>query len=154
LLDHNLYEVQERPKTTITGSLPMNTYFVLYKKDRLGATRSRPYHLVLKEMKRQEIEDAKIKQSTSLKRESIQNPPLKENGFNRSMIPTTESIEISSPVNIDNGEYKSFNFIRNSLSKPKSSNDQQINTSELIGDPRYSKKSQRKQSRSRTCELI
>jgi hypothetical protein len=132
----------------------MNTYFILYKKDRLGAIRSRPYHLVLEEMKRQEIEDTKIKQSTSLKRESIQNLPLKENGFNRSMIPTTESIEISSPVNIDNVEDVSFNFIQNSLSKPKSSNAQQINTSELISDSRHSTKSQRKQSRSRTCELL
>jgi len=136
----------------------MNTYFVLYKKDRLGAPRSRPYHLVLEEMKRQEIEDAKLKQSIYVKHESIRNPPLKENGLNQLITPmntkSTESVQTASPVNINNGKDVSLRFTRISPSKPKISNDQPIKTSELISDPSHSMISMQRRSRSRTCELL
>jgi len=67
------------------------TYFILNKKDRSGKIQSRPFQAVLEAMKKQETEEAKLKQSSSLKGGNIQNlppslpPPLpeapRENGY-------------------------------------------------------------------------
>ena len=71
LLDRKLYEIQERPRMALNGSMAMNTYFVLNKKDRSGTIQLRPFEIVLKEMRKEEIEEAKLKQRNN----------LKENGF-------------------------------------------------------------------------
>jgi len=123
----------------------LNTYFVLNKKDRSGITQSRPFQTVLAEMKRQEIEEAKLKQSANLKRESLQNSSVKENGFSQLTTTTnSKSIkfdEVSSPVKINNDENVSLHLVQNSLPKPIINNDQTIKS--LQGRPR-----------SRTCELL
>ncbi len=53
----------------------MATYFILNKKDRSGKIQSRPFQAVLDSMKKQETEEAKLKQSSSLKGGNIQNLP-------------------------------------------------------------------------------
>ncbi|CAF0750645.1 unnamed protein product [Adineta ricciae] len=66
-LDRKSYDVQERPKMPINGTVSIATYFILNKKDRSGKAISRPFHAVLEAMKKQETEDAKKKQSNTLK---------------------------------------------------------------------------------------
>lgn len=50
------------------------TFFILNKKDRTGKVQTRPFQVVLDTMKKQETEEAKIKQSSSLKGGGAQNP--------------------------------------------------------------------------------
>lgn len=59
---------------TINGTTTIATYFILNKKDRAGKGQVRPFHAVLEAMKKQETEEAKLKQSSSLKA-GIQNLP-------------------------------------------------------------------------------
>jgi hypothetical protein len=138
------------------GSPPINTYFVLNKKDRLGIVQSRPFHLVLQEIKRQEIEDAKLKQSANLKDRNVPNHSPKENGFNHSTSPinskSIESVEI--PMKINNDEDLTLDSIQNSLTTSKRNTDRSIKTSEMMSDTRHSTKSLKRRPRSRTCELF
>ena len=82
LLERKSYEVQERPKMTINGNVSIATYFILNKKDRTGKVAPRPFHAVLEEMKKQETEKAKMKQSSSLKGTNAGTPgtTVTENG--------------------------------------------------------------------------
>jgi len=136
----------------------MNTYFVLNKKDRLGTIQPRPFQLVLAEMKRQEIEEAKLKQTANLKHENLLNPTRKENGLNELSTPinskSTESEEIPFSVKTNNNENIPLDLVQNSLLKPLVNNDQIIKPLEHINESSQSVKSLQGQSRSRTCELL
>ncbi len=137
----------------MNGSRSMNTYFVLNKKDRLGTMQSRLFHLVLAEMKRKEIE--KIKESATLKHESVENSSPIENGFDQLINPdNSKSTEIPLSVQIDNVENGELHFAQKSTLEHKFSTDQSTKTSEVISHPRHSIKSFQRQSHSRTCELL
>jgi len=122
----------------------MNTYFVLNKKDRSGYNQLRPFKVVLQEMKRQEIEEAKKKQLTNFRSENQQHSLPIENGFDHS---TTLTVE----TKINGRDDNAIQFVRNSLSKPMMNDDQSVKPSEVTT---HSTKSLQVQSRSRTCELL
>ncbi|CAF3607480.1 unnamed protein product [Adineta steineri] len=170
LLDRKSYAVQECQKGALHGSTPIHTYFVLNKKDRAGKLQVRPFHTVLEEIKQQEIEEAKAKKTMKLKSidlEPISLPVPNENGFNQLVIEnnskslSTEIVPMPESPNINNNNNNNNNnedvtVQLNQNSEPKINNnyDQTIKTSEDIKEQRESMKSSRRQSHSRTCELI
>jgi hypothetical protein len=129
----------------------MNTYFVLNKKDRSGINQSRPFQVVLREMKRQEIHEAKKKQSKSLKGENQQNPLPIKNGFDHSNMQNTSKPTEPVKTEQNNRDDNAIEFGRNSLSKPMMNHDQPVRPSDVTT---HSIKSFQSQSRSRTCELF
>lgn len=138
----------------------MNAYFVLNKKDRSGTVQSRPFQHVLAEMKRHEIEEAKLRQTANLKHESLLKSTIKENGTNELSTPisskVTETEEIPTLTKTDDSNHNGvLHLVQNVLSKPVINNDHQpIRTSEKISESHPSAKSLQGQSRSRTCELL
>lgn len=89
MLDRKSYEIQERPKMAINGNLSISTYFVLNKRDRTGKPVQRPFQAVLEEVKRQETEKAKMKQSSNLKRAASTNEPTIEENRSTTTATTT-----------------------------------------------------------------
>jgi len=143
LLDQKLYEVHERSKTASNNSVPMSTYFVLTKKDRSGVVQSRPFHLVLEQVKRQETKEAKLKQSANLKSGNTQNPPQQQKRLSQ----VTYSKPLS--VKMNNAENSLLSIVQEDpISKSQVSNSQQLETSGVFS------KSHQAPTRSRTCELI
>jgi hypothetical protein len=169
---------------TINGSVSIATYFILNKKDRAGKAYVRPFQAVLEEMKRQDTEAAKMKQSSSLKGGNIQNPlppppppvaaapppppPAKENGVvqppppapapvhqNDPRLMRTESLEIPVPVKMHRNEDLASNLIQNPLLKTKINERQPMEAPEMMGGEYDSPKSYNTQlQRSRACELL
>lgn len=129
LLDRKVYECQERSKTLTNGSITMNTYFVLHRKDRFGNKQKRPFHAVLEQLKQQELEQAKQRQTDSLKNAQRESSP-KENGFHQSTItPTpklTEFTLTSTRVDgMNSGDWDKSQSVQTSQLKPR---DQLVNT--------------------------
>ena len=162
LLDRKSYEVQERPKVTINASTSIPAYFILNKKDRSGKALVRPFVAVLEEMKRKETEDAKLKQSNSLRAANVQNPASrlasKENGLIQPLVNEKvsglTSLEVnpaSIPTIVTKDEYTTSKADQNfSL---KNSDEQSLKKSDF-NEPEESTKSLNRQARSRTCQLI
>jgi hypothetical protein len=149
---------------TINGNVSIATYFILNKKDRTGKVFPRPFQAVLDEMKRQENEDAKKKQSNSLKGGNEQSPPSpvpKENGIAEAPPPPVpvenpapaRPIETSAPVKIIPKE-EITTHTQTSITKTTIIDDQPMKSSGMISEPRDSTKSFNRQSQSRTCELL
>ena len=147
----------------INGFTLTNTYFVLNRKDRLGNIQSRPFQIALEEMKRQENEETKVKQSTTVKNEDVQNrlPSVQEENGSVQLFPKqnsnaipTKSVEIPIVGKMDNSNNTALHFIRNSLLKNKINNDQSTKPSEVGSEPSDPMKPLHGQSRSRTCELL
>jgi hypothetical protein len=151
---------------TINGNVSIATYFILNKKDRTGKSFPRPFQIVLDEMKRQETEDAKKKQSNSLKGGNELSPPSpapKENGLVEarpsSPAPSTENptparpIEVPVPVKIIPKEEVTAHT-QTSITKTTIIDDQPMKSSGVISEPRDSTKSFNRQSQSRACELL
>ncbi len=166
---------------TINGTMSITTYFILNKKDRTGKGQVRPFQLVLEAMKKKETEEAKVKQSSSLKGGTIPNPaptmhpvvPPKENGFIEfppppaaapAPIPTQVMVqhampaapmEIPLPVKPIRYEDVSASHIQNSITKNKIPDEHQMRTSEMMSEQYDSTKpSNRQLQRSRACELL
>lgn len=103
------------------GSTIINTYFVLNKKDRFGNSTKRPFHHVLEQLKKQDLEEAKLRQSSRLKNTQEQNSSIKENGFRHSNIPSTsksnELTSFSSRMDMKNSEYEKTQYTQISLTK-------------------------------------
>ena len=104
LLERKSYEVQERPKMTINGNVSITTYFILNKKDRAGKVIPRPFQTVLEEMKREDTEKAKMKQTSSLKGTNAGAPAaatVKENGSHLApptlVVPQVPPVPMSEP---------------------------------------------------------
>ncbi|CAF3507607.1 unnamed protein product [Rotaria sordida] len=162
LLDQKLYEFEERLKMTINGSLPMNTYFVLSKKDRLGNKQIRPFHHVFEEMKQQEIEETKLKQMKTIKSVKINDSlPLtsKSNGIIQSlssidsMSRSTGSVELTTSTKINSNDVISHRA-ENNITNPRINNNQSSKMHETASEPRQSITSFQGRLRSRTCELL
>lgn len=167
LLDRKSYEVQERPKMTINGTMSITTYFILNKKDRSGKGQTRPFQVVLEGMKRQETEEAKMKQSNSLKGgtgPAVPPPPLpppppepKENGFVQTPPKPVVNHTSVEPVDVPVPP-KSIRIDDTSISnyvQTKLPDEQQIRSSEILNSQQDSTKSYNRQlARSRACILI
>ena len=163
---------------TINGTMTIGTYFILNKRDRSGKGQPRPFQVVLDGMKRQETEEAKLKQSNSLKGgptpagaplppppsavASAPAPapapaPPKENGFIQAPPEPTinytsaEHTAISAPlksIKIDETSIPTF-------VQPKLADEQQIRSSEMLNSQQDATKSYNRQlARSRACILI
>ncbi|CAF3126355.1 unnamed protein product [Rotaria sp. Silwood2] len=164
LLERKTYEVQERPKMTINGAITVTTYFILNKKDRSGKVISRPFQAILADMKRQDAEEAKLKQSSSLKGTTAQNssqPIPKENGFiqssqskNDSNSLPTESNLVQIPTTINKDEDPTTHFMQRSLAKAKLGDEQSLKTAETISEQNNASKLFSRPQRSRACELL
>ncbi|CAF1080242.1 unnamed protein product [Rotaria sordida] len=164
LLDRKTYDVQERPKMTINGALTVTTYFILNKKDRTGKIIVRPFQAVLIDMKRQDAEEAKIKQSMNLKNASIQNivqPVPKENGIiqppqtqNDTNFMPIESNTIPTPAIIHKDVDPTAHFVQRSLIKPKLADEQSLKAAESIIEQNNSSKLFHRPHRSRACDLL
>lgn len=163
LLERKTYDVQERPKMTINGSVSIATYFILNKKDRTGKSQPRPFHAVLEQMKKQETEEAKLKQSSSLKGGNILTPPPpmtpvatsppppKENGYGEHIPPppasvsapqntdysssTPTPIEIPVPMKTIRHDESSSGFNQNSTMRAKMSNEHPMHPGDAMSDP-------------------
>ncbi|CAF4524194.1 unnamed protein product, partial [Rotaria sp. Silwood2] len=162
LLDRKSYEFEERTKTTINGSLPTSTYFVLNKKDRSGNIQIRPFHQVFEEMKRQEAEENRSKQSKISKSVTIDDSlpfTSKSNGFNQSLHSnnsisrSTGSVELTASTRINNNDVVSH-LTENSIPNTRISNNQPLKMYEAASEPPESIKSFQGRLRSRTCELL
>ena len=175
LLDRKTYEVQERPKMTINGTMSITTYFILNKKDRTGKGQIRPFHSVLENMKKQETEEAKLKQSSSLKAGAIQNSPVppKENGILQPSSPLApapvpapmpqqevyrmnpESIEIPVPVKTVRHEDVPSGYAQQSMSKNRIPDEHHMRAPEMMsGSYESSRYYDRESQRSRACEIL
>lgn len=153
LLDRKIYETQERPKMMSNGSPPLTTYFILNKRDRSGKLQSRPFQQVLEQLKQQEMEEAKTKQSQFLKNghHDIPSSP-KENG-SMSYSKTIESFQQSSlKKSSDSDATSSLGY--NSYSKSKISNGHSVKTQDRASESPISGKSLPGHIRSRTCEIL
>lgn len=169
---------------TINGTQSIATYFILNKKDRTGKGQVRPFHAVLEAMKKQETEEAKLKQSSSLKAGIIQNlPPIpppqptvaaipvpvsRENGYVEPVPPPapvqapvyrndgrSESIGIPAPVKPTRYEEPPAGYAQNSMVKNKYPDENQMRPSEMMSGQYDSPKSHNRQmERSRACELL
>jgi hypothetical protein len=153
---------------TVNGTQTITTYFILNKKDRAGKAQPRPFQAVLEAMRRQETEEAKLKQSSSLKGGTVQNPPPqpaaavappapKENGFiqvppqSSVNITPTETIEIPVPMKIHHEEHEVIHHVQ----KPKIIQNQPIKTSDVMSEQQDSARTYNgQQSRSKACELL
>ncbi|CAF1441756.1 unnamed protein product, partial [Rotaria sordida] len=162
LLDQKLYVFEEHSKMTKNGSLLMNTYFVLNKKDRSENIQIGPFHHVFEEMKRQEIEETKLKQTTIVKSAKIDDSlPLtsKSNGFLQSLSASNSisrlagSVELTVSNKINNNHIISH-LAENSITNPRIDNNQSSKMHETTNEPRQSIKSFQGRLRSRTCELL
>jgi hypothetical protein len=147
---------------TINGTTSITTYFILNRKDRAGKGQPRPFHAVLEQMKKQETEEAKIKQSSSLKGGIIANlppvaapapPPVvalppRENGYaepapppaqaqpaanrNDARYMSGESIEIPVPAKPVRYEEAPTGHAQNSMPKNKYPDEQYARQSEMM----------------------
>ncbi|CAF1102878.1 unnamed protein product [Rotaria sp. Silwood1] len=164
LLERKIYEAQERPKMTINGAITITTYFVLNKKDRSGKVVSRPFQAVLADMKRQDAEDAKLKQSSTLKgitAKSSNQPIPKENGFIQipqtqiitNTMPTETNVE-QTPVITKKNEDPTAQLMQQTLAKPTFDDDQSLKTAETLSEHNNSSKFFNRPQRSRACELL
>ena len=180
LLERKSYEVQERPKMTINGNLSITTYFVLNKKDRSGKVITRPFQIILEEMKRQDTEKAKMKQSSSLKGATIPTPTCTTptvtiNENNSYLVPPTLIVPVAPPPSVyeplppsppahvpmeipvtvkpvtSMEDEEVLRMNGDVGTKIRSSNDQSLKTFEVITDrPTIFTR----QSRSKTCALL
>ncbi|CAF3732377.1 unnamed protein product [Rotaria sp. Silwood1] len=164
LLERKIYEAQERPKMTINGAITITTYFVLNKKDRSGKVVQRPFQAVLADMKRQDAEDAKLKQSSTLKgitAKSSNQPIPKENGFIQipqtqiitNTMPTETNVE-QTPVITKKNEDPTAQLMQQTLAKPTFDDDQSLKTAETLSEHNNSSKFFNRPQRSRACELL
>ena len=149
---------------TINGSLSITTYFILNKRDRSGKSMQRPFNTVLEEMKRQDTERAKIKQSSSLKGGSEPNqaaataPPMvtiTENEAPRLPAPMRESVQMSVPMKTtESDENGSSLDHRTSTVQTRVSNDPSVKTFQTINEQNDPTVIFGRQSRSKTCDLL
>lgn len=120
LLDRKIYEFQERSRSVVNGSISMNTYFVLNKKDRLGNSPKHPFHLVLEQRKNQELKEAKQRQSDGFK-DAQRNSLIKEDGFHLSnhtpISKSTEFTLVSSRTDVMNSEHEKSQYVQTNFSK-------------------------------------
>jgi hypothetical protein len=166
LLDRKGYDVHERPKMTVNGTVPITTYFILGKKDRAGKAQIRPFQAVLEAMKKQETEEAKIKQSTSLKGGIPQNlppPPAPApapvaNGFVQpppQMEPNsmpTESVDMTAAGRMVRNDGMSANPAQNPAMRSSEMLIDQNNLAKSYNQQQYPQ--QQQQPQSKTCELL
>jgi hypothetical protein len=139
---------------TINNSAPMTTYFVLNKKDRSGNIQPRPFQPVFEELKRQETEEAKLRQSNLLKGGNLLNPLMQLFTSNTSKSMPTESVDISVPTKINNDGSIASASARNSAPQNKIINEQATKASEVVSESHQVLKSFQRQTRSRTCQLL
>jgi hypothetical protein len=148
---------------TINNSAPMTTYFVLNKKDRSGNIQPRPFQPVFEELKRQETEEAKLRQSNLLKGGNLlnlvpllpkDNPLMQLFTSNTSKSMPTESVDISVPTKINNDGSIASASARNSAPQNKIINEQATKASEVVSESHQVLKSFQRQTRSRTCQLL
>lgn len=175
-MERKSYEAQDRSKTSKESGLSMPTFFVLTKKDRAGKVMTRPFHAILEEMKRQETEEAKLKQSSSIKGTQMskanQQVP-KENGVARQPPPaavaapppppaptqnhknsaTIEPIPIVPPPVITIKDDDPADILNASM-KANNSDDQSLKSPEIISVQNNSTKLFNRQPRSRACEIL
>jgi hypothetical protein len=173
LLERKSYDAQERPKMNINGNLSITTYFILNKRDRVGKAQARPYQLILEEMKREDIEKAKLKQSSSLKSGAVQNlaghtplapPPVKiieTSSIQPAPEPVLAPIAVvtqAMPVLVKqqtlDDDDDSYPNSRNSVAQARFSMNPSIQTFAINADTRESVPTLGRQSRSKTCQLL
>ena len=158
----------------INGNVSIATYFILNKRDRTGKGILRPFHAVLEDMKREETEKAKMKQTSSLKGSNEQSQttapaPLLTINESEPMTPAPapppppvpgptparESLEI--PISMKptetNGNDSSLDH-RSSFAPTRSSNDPPDKTYPMINEQNDPTAIFGRQSRSKTCELL
>lgn len=156
-----MYEFQERSASATDGSTLTNTYFVLNKKDRAGNFHSRPFQLILEQMKRRENDEAKAKQAKSLTGSHVEDSLLsKDNGSGSRS--TSNATKDAAPASMKPTESEkaskegdpTSSLVYNSLTKSKMSNGQSIKTTEMSTEFQIADKPVHRQSRSRACTLL
>jgi hypothetical protein len=156
---------------TINGTVPITTYFILGKKDRAGKGQQRPFQAVLEAMKKQDTEEAKIKQSANLKGGLIAPPapiPTPAPTFNGNAHPQlqpqppppphvehhpmpTQSVEIPVPVKTVRNDV----VPPNPAARPTTNEDNYMRQSEVMSEHNDPTKSHHpQQPQSKTCELL
>ena len=165
----------------INGTVPITTYFILNKKDRAGKGQQRPFQAVLEAMKKQETEEAKIKQSANLKGGNITipspipTPAPRENGHPQpppslqpqppppphveQHVAPTQSVEIPVPVKTVRNDVVPPTYAPNPAARPTTNEEQYMRQSDFTNeqnDPAksYNRQQQQQQQQSKTCELL
>ena len=156
LLERKSYEVQERPKMTINGNQTISTYFILNKRDRSGKAIARPFQTVLDDMKRQETETAKLKQSTSLKGTHVPaaQPALSSVNENDIVPPSSLPKQVSIDVPMSNKRDSIVDFAHDSMSKARQSDGPFACPFESMSEQRESTATTNSHMRSKTCNLL
>lgn len=165
---------------TVNGNVTIATYFILNKKDRGGKVIPRPFQAVLDQMKRQDTEDAKIKQSSSLKGTNMPSPlppaaaPPKENGYVQQPPPEpapisapvpiyqqqvndirNDPISIPVPVKMVRNDEVSSHYVQNPIIKNRMNEEQSMRPPEMMSEQYNSNKSyDGNLQRSRACQLL
>jgi hypothetical protein len=161
LLDRKLYEFHERSASATDGLTLTNTYFVLNKKDRAGNLQSRPFQIILEQMKRQEKYEAKLKQANSLTGGQTEDSlRSKDNGSatHSTSIQTKDvtaaSTKSTGSEKVNNDVDATSNLVYDALTKSKMTNGQSIKKAEMSPEFQIVDKSLHGQLRSRACTLI
>ena len=150
---------------TVNGNLTISTYFILNKRDRSGKVVPRPFQAVLDEMKRQETETAKLKQSSSLKGSNAPDsaaapppppalPPVKETEIAPPPVPKQVSIEMPALNKADSIDDDGVYLARDSVVKARPSNGTYGCPFESMSEQRESTATNNSHMRSKTCELL
>lgn len=159
-MERKVYDVQERPKLAVNGALPMTTFFVLNKRDRNGKLMQRPFITILNEMKKQEAEEAKLKQTNSLKGGGRSSSTSKPRDSVVGPVPVPEghekpaAAENHPPVAVVKIEEPTPPPTQETIIDGKNFDDQSLQTNETISERNQSTKILGRPIRSRACELL
>lgn len=138
--------------------MPISTFFVLNKKDRSGNVQSRPFHQVYEEIKRQDTEDAKLKQANNLKGGNILNllPDIPKDNVFMQLFTSNNAKSVDSPIppKTDTTEESTLPLVRQSVPNNVVINEVVLKPDEGVSEPHRPVKSHQRQSRSRTCQLL
>ncbi|CAF1069591.1 unnamed protein product [Rotaria magnacalcarata] len=155
LLERKTYDVQERPKMAINGGLTVTTFFILNKKDRNGKVIQRPFQSILKEMKRQETEEAKLKQTNSLKG-GLSRPSNSTKAQDNNVVPTTvpASEPPPPPAIAIKSDDTTAKVTKNATLESKNLDCQSLQTNETISELNNSAKIPSRPVRSKACAVL
>ncbi|CAF3149719.1 unnamed protein product [Rotaria socialis] len=162
LLERKIYDVQERPKLAINGGLTVPTYFILNKKDRSGKVIQRPFQSILSQMKREETEEAKLKQTNSLKGGLPRNSnsaKAKDSSVVPTTIPESERQLVppehnAVPAIVIKSDDTTTQVTQNTTGGSKNLDCQSLQTNETISEPNNSAKIPSRSVRSKACAVL
>ncbi|CAF5190771.1 unnamed protein product [Rotaria magnacalcarata] len=139
----------------INGGLTVTTFFILNKKDRNGKVIQRPFQSILKEMKRQETEEAKLKQTNSLKG-GLSRPSNSTKAQDNNVVPTTvpASEPPPPPAIAIKSDDTTAKVTKNATLESKNLDCQSLQTNETISELNNSAKIPSRPVRSKACAVL